>query len=89
MPKNKLCQKILSMLPFPLPSTSVNAEGKQPLNTLKEIKHFLKDEDVTLLNLNNYKTDNNSSTLIKLENNTVLVLRKGKLTKKILDVLNI
>ena len=88
-PKNKICQKILSKLNYPLPSTSVNIEGNAPLNYFEEIKEFLKDEDVTILNQKNYNKKEIASTLIKLENNTIKVLRKGKLPKKILDLLKI
>ena len=89
MPKNKLCQNILNKLDYPLPSTSVNIEGKEPINNFRDIIKFLKDEDVTILkNIN--KTNNFiSSTLIKIENNKINVIRKGNLSKKILDYLKI
>ena len=37
LPKDKLTQNLLNLLPYPLPTTSVNLEGKPSLNSFSEI----------------------------------------------------
>lgn len=85
MPKNNTCQKILQLITYPLPSTSVNIEGATPLDTFEEVKNFLKNEDVTILKSVS-KPKNKSSLLIKLDNGKITVLRNNT-TKKILEKL--
>ena len=88
-PNNKICQNILSRLSYPLPSTSVNVEGKNPLNNLKEIKSFLKNEDITIYKKHYTNKKGLSSTLIRIKDEKIEIMRKGSLNKKILDLLKI
>lgn len=88
-PKNILCEKILSNIAYPLPSTSVNIEGMEPFNNFKEIKNFLKDKDVTVFYSKTKNKEAISSTLIKFENKQIVIIRKGNMNKKILDCLKI
>ena len=75
-PKDENCQTILEKINFPLPSTSINVEGNRPINNFIEIKKFLKNEDVTILKLNGKRGKSRSSSLIKVENNKIVFLRK-------------
>lgn len=90
MPENELCQKILSKLDYPLPSTSVNYEGQEPLNNFDKIIQTFKNENFAILkqntSLNNKET---SSTIIKVVNNKIEILREGEIKKeKILRILS-
>lgn len=89
MPKNEVCQKLLSKLTYPLPSTSVNFEGQKPLNNFKDIINTFKNEDFAILKQdNNIKNKEVSSTIVRVVNNNIEVLREGEIKKeKILSIL--
>ena len=87
MPKDKLCQELLQKIDYPLPSTSVNIEGKPSLNSIEEIQETFENENIYLLNKNTKKDRNISSTIIICENEKVNVLREGSISKQ--DILNV
>ena len=89
MPKDERCQKLLSKLTYPLPSTSVNYEGQEPLNIFEDIIKTFKDENFAILKQNNnIKNKEVSSTIVRVINNNVEVLREGEIKKeKILSIL--
>ena len=61
----------------PLISTSVNPEGLAPAKTIKEAKKYFKDKiDIYI---DQGSLDSEPSTVIKIENQKIKVLRKGKL----------
>ena len=89
MPKDELCQKLLSKLDYPLPSTSVNYEGQQPLNDFNEIIENFKNENFAILQQNkNSKSQEVSSTIVKVVGEDIQILREGEIKKeKILSIL--
>lgn len=76
MPKDKVCQNILKNIDYPLPSTSVNLEGQNPINTFEDIVMFLKDKNVTILKSPD-NSEQKASEIIKFDkNNNIIVVRK-------------
>ncbi len=75
MPKNDLCQKILKKIDFPLPSTSVNFEKEEPLDSFEEVTRFLQGKNVTVFkSLKENKSL--ASKIIKFnENDNIYVIR--------------
>lgn len=89
MPKDDLCQNLLSKLAYPLPSTSVNYEGQEPLNSFNKIVKTFKNESFAILKQSNFlNTKEISSTIVRVVNNDIQILREGEIKKeKILSIL--
>lgn len=88
MPEDKTCQNILSKLNYPLPSTSVNYEGQEPLNNFDEIVKEFKNKNFAILKSTDKNNKKTSSTIVKVEDNKILFLREGDIKKeKILSIL--
>ena len=89
MPKDNVCQKLLSKLPYPIPSTSANHEGQEPLNNYEDIIFTFKNENYAILKQdNNSKNKEISSTIVRVINNNIEILREGEIKKeKILSIL--
>lgn len=88
MPNDSLTQQILKKLDFPLPSTSVNLQNEQPLNTFNDIYNKFKDSNINILNNYTNLSDNISSTIVCVEDDNIKILREGQITKeKILSIL--
>ena len=81
MPKNKTCQSLLKLLNYPLPSTSVNKEGEEPINNFEDIKKFLQNEDITILKSSTKSTKKSASTLITINGEDIVIIRGNKLKK--------
>lgn len=95
MPQDELTQQILSKINYPIPSTSVNIEGKPSLNTFEEISKEFKDEDFFILNVDNNQNTNTqnfnknlSSTIVSFATGKLEIIREGAISKeKILSAL--
>ena len=88
MPDDNTTQNILSKLNYPLPSTSVNLENNPPLNSFEEIYNNFYNENIVLFNSNEKTNENISSTIVKVEDNNIKILREGSIKKeKILSIL--
>lgn len=73
-PDYKVLNNILEQT-GPLVSTTVNVEGEEPAKTIKEAKSRFGDQVDFYLNAG--ELSGNHSTLIKIENNKIKVLRRG------------
>ena len=88
MPEDETCQNILSKLDYPLPSTSVNYEGQEPLNSFDEIVKEFKNKNFAILKTTSKNNKKTSSTIVKVEGDKILFLREGDIKKeKILSIL--
>lgn len=88
MPNDNTTQQILSKLNFPLPSTSVNLENTPPLNSFEDIFNNFYNNNFVLFDTNENCNMNVSSTIVKVENNNIIILREGSIKKeKILSIL--
>jgi len=59
----------------PLVAPSANVEGRPPAKTIKEAKHYFGDRVSFYIDVG--RLTSKPSTLIKIENGTVVILRKG------------
>lgn len=82
IPDNKELIKIIDKIGNPIISTSANISGKTPITNPKEIekemlKHISYVEDAGTIN-------NEPSSIIKIENEKIIVIRKESIAKQIL-----
>lgn len=96
IPKNKILLDFLNKYwKKPLVSTSVNISGKNPETDIENIKKiFQKDQNITYCNNanSNKNTDlsfatSNVSTIVKIENGKIIVIREGVLSKNNIEIL--
>ena len=78
--KNKIAQKILIKY-GPMLTTSVNESGQMPLNNLKDIKKSF-GQYVDKIYKQKEKSSGIASTVAKLENGQVFVLREGEIKQE-------
>lgn len=81
IPRHKLTRQILKTVGEPIVSTSANLSGKPNLNTAQEVYSVFKDKVSHIINSRN-KNNKNSSTIISLTNNQLVVLREGVIKKE-------
>jgi L-threonylcarbamoyladenylate synthase len=84
IPKNKFCYDLLDRIQLPLISTSVNLEGKKPLNNYKEIiTDFSEKVDAIFYSVS--ENESISSTVIDMTENEPKLIREGMI--KFMDLL--
>ncbi|MBR3161342.1 MAG: threonylcarbamoyl-AMP synthase [Bacilli bacterium] len=77
IPDNEIALKILSSYPNPLAVTSANISGS---NTGTQIKDFIDDfKDKVDIIIDGGKLNNIPSTIVRVDNNKIIVLREGSL----------
>ena len=89
MPNNKVCLDLIDTLGKPLATSSANISNEEPTNYINEnlIKKFKNKVDFIL---DSGKIDSGiSSTIIKVENNKINILREGPISfNDIMEVIN-
>jgi len=75
IPNNKFCNKLSLQFGKPIVSTSVNRTGEQPMNDPIQIKSEFSSE-VGLLIAGGTLPKSKGSTIYKLKNNNITILRK-------------
>ncbi|MBO6134635.1 MAG: threonylcarbamoyl-AMP synthase [Lachnospiraceae bacterium] len=78
IPDDEILKKILSRCDFPLAETSCNLSGEEPYDDIKAIREKF-DGKVDLIVDGGKVLDNRPSTVISLEANELLVIRKGSI----------
>lgn len=81
MPNNKLLLDIMNKINKPLISTSANISSKEVITNINLIEDDLK-EHISYI-LDDGEKTNISSTIVKVENNKIQILREGILANKI------
>lgn len=81
MPNNKLLLDIMNKINKPLISTSANISSKEVITNVNLIEDDLK-EHISYI-LDDGEKTNISSTIVKVENNKIQILREGILANKI------
>lgn len=77
IPNNEIALKILSVYPYPLATTSANISGEE---TGIEVKDFIYDfKDKVDIIIDGGKTNSIPSTIVRVENSKINVLREGSL----------
>ena len=77
IPNNEIALKILSVYPNPLATTSANISGEE---TGIEVKDFIYDfKDKVDIIIDGGKTNSIPSTIVRVENSKINVLREGSL----------
>ena len=77
IPDNEIALKILSSYPHPLAVTSANISGS---NTSTQIKELIDDfKDKVDIIIDGGKLNNIPSTIVRVDNNKIIVLREGSL----------
>lgn len=79
IPKNKLMNKLCSLVKFPLTAPSANVHGEKPIFDDKKIVECFENEKIIFINSGKLE-ENESSTYYDFENEKVL--REGKITLK-------
>jgi tRNA A37 threonylcarbamoyladenosine synthetase subunit TsaC/SUA5/YrdC len=70
-------QKLFEFIDFPLISTSANLSGEKYNGNFERIYQIFKDKvDIFV---NNGNRDGEPSTIVKVENSRVKIIRKGKI----------
>ena len=88
IPNNKIVKEIIKKINSPLVLTSVNISGEMPIIDLDDLNSEISNNircaiDVGIIN------KGVESTIVKVTNNKVEILREGKITKKqIEDILS-
>ena len=77
IPNNQIALQILENYPFPLATTSVNLSGEEAGCQLSDFINIFKDK-VDII-IDGGKTSQTPSTIIKVINNKVCILRQGSL----------
>lgn len=78
---NNIINKIIEKTGVPLVAPSANISGKKNIDCIENIESEMKDKVDYIVNIG--KLDNlEESTLIKVENNKINVLREGKIKEK-------
>ena len=89
MPNNKVCLDLIDIFGKPLATSSANISNEEPTNYINEnlIKKFKNKVDFIL---DSGKIDSGiSSTIIKVENNKINILREGPISfNDIMEVIN-
>ena len=89
VPANESALKILHHCDLPLIATSVNYSGNISLNDPHQIHQLFGNDIDILVNNNIQMQNNNSSTVIKVINNILEIVRIGEISEKeILEVFN-
>lgn len=83
IPNHKLALSILSEI-GPMTTTSVNESGEIPLNTYDEIYNVYKDK-VKKIYQSNEPSSNLSSTVAKIIDDKIEILREGAITKEMIE----
>jgi tRNA threonylcarbamoyl adenosine modification protein (Sua5/YciO/YrdC/YwlC family) len=77
IPDNIVCHDILADFSFPLVNTSVNMEADELLNNPDEIERRYQN-DVALMLDSNWLANAQESTVVRLINDEIIILREGK-----------
>lgn len=81
-PQNNLVIKIINLLNAPIFATSINESGNPALNDPTDIENFLTQKhqsEIYVLNQENYRHSNMASTVLKVNSNSLEILRNGDL----------
>lgn len=88
MPNNKICLDLINKLGNPIATSSANIADEEPLKSINDklITDF--NNKVSFVIDEGYIKNGIPSTIVKVENNEVKILRQGDITlKKIMEVL--
>lgn len=80
MPNNKLCLKIIREFGNPLAMTSANISDKAPNKNFKTLLSDF-DKKVSFIINDENSQDEMPSTIVRVENDHILILREGSITK--------
>ena len=80
MPNNKICLELINKLGTPLATSSANISGKTPYTKIDNniINSFNNKVDFII---DNGETYNIPSTIVRVENDEIRILREGSITK--------
>lgn len=80
MPNNKVCLKLINAFGAPIATTSANLSDETPaLSVSDKLKHDF-NNTVDFI-IDSGETDGVPSTIVRVENNEIKILRKGSITK--------
>lgn len=81
MPRNKFLLEVIDCIGMPIIATSCNLSGKSAMTDVQEILSEFKDKVSAIVDEGKSEIGV-TSTIIKIEENTINVLRKGPIDKK-------
>lgn len=82
IPNDKFLYELLTELNIPIVATSANISGNDVISSLDELDNELKDNIDYIYDKGKLNTI--PSTLIKIENNKIIILREGAISKKLI-----
>lgn len=81
IPKSKYLMELIQKIGKPIVATSANISGSNVILNINEIAENLKKKVDFIVDGGTIKSE--ASTLIKIENNQIFILREGEIAKKI------
>lgn len=81
MPDNKICLELINKLGTPLATSSANISGEIPATNINNIIKDTFNNKIDFI-IDDGETYNIPSTIVRVENNEIRILRKGSITKK-------
>ena len=84
MPDSDIARNIIREVGFPIATTSVNISGDKPATKIEEIDEEMLDE-VDFVTETSEKSSNIASTIVKIEDGKLEILREGTIKKEELE----